>query len=92
MNQIDEQKIWDAFNESVSPLDESFEVLTQFVRDGIADGTLTAPGGIPGLVERVRRVQAIHEAAAEKAGTMPVDAEGPDNSPWKNVKPIRASL
>lgn len=91
MNQIDQQKIWDAFNENVSPLDENFEVLSQFVRDGIADGTLTAPGGIPGLLEKHRRVMAIHHQIAEREGTMPATAEG-EPSIYDNIKPMKASL
>ena len=85
-----EQNIWGALHESVSPLDEHYEQICGWVRDGIADGTLT-PAGIPSLVEKFRRVLATHQAIAEKAGTLDVDVTGP-TSTFDAVKPMKVSL
>jgi len=85
-----EQKIWDALRETLSPMDENYPAISEWVRDGIADGTLT-PAGIPSLIEKFRRVMATHAAIAEKAGTLDVDVSGPP-SPFDDVRPMKVSL
>lgn len=89
MSKVDEQAVWRAFQEHVSPLDENFETLSQWVRDGIADGTL-APAGVPSLVEKFKRVVAMHQQIAESQGEMKVTFD--NSSPADDIKPMKVTL